>query len=198
MKIRMFNTWFVSGAVAALAVSLGGVLAFAPQPSSAAPKSFSAYVDGEGNISLPTGYRTQWAFLGAWFVPDQPKARGPGLHDVFTRERSVSAYLRDGSFPDATVLVKEIRKLESKKLTTGEASWGGDIDHWFVMVKDSKNRFPDNKHWAQGWGWALFYPKDPSVNASKGFRASCWSCHTPAQNTDWVFVQGYPTLRKAE
>lgn len=196
MKIQTYNSWFAWSAVVALVFSVVGVLTLASQPSFAQSKGFSQYVDKQGNISLPKDFRTNWSFLGAWFVPD-PDAKGPGLHDVFTQKKSVAGYLRTGKFPDGTVLVKEIRKLESKKLTTGEASWGAEIDHWFVMVKDSKNRFPKNKNWAQGWGWALFYPKDPSVNASKGFRASCWTCHVPAQNTDWVFVEGYPTLRKA-
>ncbi len=29
------------------------------------------------------------------------------------------------------------------------------------------------------------------------FQKDCIGCHVPAKNTGWVYIQGYPTLRKA-
>ena len=156
--------------------------------------SFSPYVDETGAINLPSGYRSTWAYLGSWVVPDG-KAPGHGYHDVFTQPESVESYKKTGKFPDGTVLIKEIRKVKSDKLTTGDASYAGEIGQWFVMIKDGQGRFPESSNWGEGWGWALFYSKDPGKNVSTDYRKDCIGCHIPAKSTDWVYVQGYPTLR---
>jgi hypothetical protein len=157
-------------------------------------ETFSPYVDEEGKISLPKDYRTEWRFLGAWAVPGK-KAPGRGFHDVFTQPESVEAYKKNGKFPDGTVLVKEIHQIKGGKMTTGQVYWAGDIAQWFVMVKDQQGRFKNNPNWGEGWGWALFKPDNPQKNVSTDFRKDCLHCHVPAQKTDWVFMQGYPTLK---
>ena len=60
--------------------------------------------------------------------------------------------------------------------------------------------FDETESWwvhAQGytWGWARFDAGDTGRNASSNFRADCLGCHIPAQNTDWIYVEGYPTLQ---
>lgn len=42
------------------------------------------------------------------------------------------------------------------------------VKQWFVMIKDTKNRFPKNKNWGDGWGWgwALFKTNSVDTNAS--------------------------------
>lgn len=160
----------------------------------AAGSGFSPYVDENGAISRPEGYRTAWAHLGSWVVPDD-SAPGAGFHDVYTRPESVEAYRKNGTFPDGTVLVKEIRGVKSDDLTTGRASWAGEPAVWFVMIKDAEGRFPENGNWGNGWGWALFKSDAPAKNVSTDFRKDCIGCHLPAEKTDWVFTMGYPTLR---
>jgi hypothetical protein len=157
-------------------------------------ETFSPYVDDQGRISLPKDYRAKWTYLGSWAVP-MKKAPGQGFHDVFTQPESVEAYKKTGKFPDGTVLVKEIRKIDAGKMTTGQAYWAGDIASWFVMIKDGKGRFKNNPNWGNGWGWALFNAKDPNKNVSTNFQTDCIGCHIPAKNTDWVYIQGYPTLK---
>ena len=66
---------------------------------------------------------------------------------------------------------------------------------WFVMVKDQKGRFKGNPNWGEGWGWALFKPADPEKNVSTNYRKDSIGCHIPAKKTDWVYLQGYPTLK---
>ena len=83
------------------------------------------------------------------------------MHNVYLRPEDVRAYRKDGHFPDGTVLVKEITNVSSDKLTTGHSSWSTDVKLWFVMIKDSKGRFPGNDLWGDGWGWALFMAKEP-------------------------------------
>ncbi len=157
-------------------------------------ESFSPYVDAQGKISLPRDYRAKFTYLGAWAVPVE-KSPGQGFHDVFTQPESVEAYKKTGKFPDGTVLVKEIRKINSGKMTTGQAYWAGDIASWFVMIKNEKGRFKDNPNWGEGWGWGLFEAKDPGKNVSANFQKDCIECHVPAKTTDWVYIQGYPTLK---
>jgi hypothetical protein len=157
-------------------------------------ETFSPYVNEQGKISLPKDYRTTWRYLGSWAVP-MKKAPGRGFHDVFTQPEAVEAYKKTGKFPDGTVLIKEIRKIQGGKMTTGQVYWAGDIDSWFVMVKDEKGRFKDNPNWGKGWGWALFKPADPQKNVSTNYQKDCFGCHIPAQKTDWVYMQGYPTLK---
>ena len=156
--------------------------------------TYSPYVSKSGEIQLPDEFRQHWVHLGSWVVTDA-KAPGHGFHDVYTQAETVKVFHDIGKFPDGAVLVKEIRKLGSGKLTTGEAQWATDNAVWFVMVKDTLGRFKGNANWGEGWGWALFEAKNPKVNVSKGFAESCLGCHTPAKKTDWVFVEGYPTLK---
>ncbi len=156
--------------------------------------TFSRHVDAQGTISLPTDFRSRWTHLGSWVV-QQDGAPGQGFHDVYTEPASAAAYRKTGQWPDGATLVKEIRSLQSGALTTGPGLWAGENKVWFVMVKDRKGRFAGNGNWGNGWGWALFDAKNRSVNASANHSKDCMGCHVPAQATDWVFVQGYPTLK---
>ncbi|MBX9606645.1 MAG: cytochrome P460 family protein [Gammaproteobacteria bacterium] len=156
--------------------------------------TFRDYVDAQGRISLPQDFRLHWSHLGSWVVADTA-APGHGFHDVYTQAPAVEAYRQTGKFPDGTVLVKEIRKIDTAAMTTGQAQWAAQPAVWFVMVKNDKGRFSHNTHWDKGWGWALFEAKAPALDIAKSFAETCQGCHTPAQHTDWVFVQGYPTLR---
>lgn len=174
----------------AVFLSVGSVTAVATE---LAEHTFSHYVGPEGEISLPEDFRLHWSHLGSWVV-DDAEAPGPGFHDVYTQPEAVKAYRETGSFPDGAVLVKEIRGIAAGNLTTGPAQWAADTEIWFVMVKDDQERF-ESPHWAKGWGWALFEAKNPEKNVSESFEGTCQGCHIPAQQTDWVFIEGYPTLK---
>lgn len=162
--------------------------------AAAAEANFSSHVDQEGNIERPQHYRPEWVHLGSWIVPAKD-APGAGFHDVYTEPASLRHYRKTGSFPDGATLVKEIRTVQSKELSTGQASWAGEPVMWFVMIKDAKGRFADHPNWGNGWGWALFKSDAPEKNVSANFEKDCIGCHVPAQKTDWVYIEGYPTLR---
>ncbi len=153
----------------------------------------SPYVDKKGNISLPKDYRTSWTHMGSWHLKEGGAA---GMHDVYTEKKYVDAYNETGVWPDGTTIVKEINAFEEGAKTTGHAMWSGKTAQWFVMVKDSKNRFKDNALWGDGWGWALFKPEDTSKQLAKSYQADCMGCHIPAAATDRIFVEGYPVLTK--
>ncbi len=157
--------------------------------------SLSPYVDSEGNITRPTEFREKWTYLGSWVHPEDRKS---GIHNVYTEPGVVEKYKENGGkFPDGAVLVKEVLSEASQDMTTGKGVLHAkdDIVLWFVMVKDEKGRFPDNPKWGDGWGWALYYAKDPSKDVATDYKKDCLGCHIPAKQTDWVYVEGYPVLK---
>ena len=157
--------------------------------------SFSPYVDAEGNIELPKDFRASLVHMGSWFVPDGDAS---GFHDVYTEPETVVEYRRTGKFPDGATLVKELRPHNAGNYTTGtDVSYATeDVKQWFVMIKDTEGRFPDNALWGRGWGWALYKPEDPSVNVATNYQTDCYGCHIPAQGTDLIYIEAYPTLRE--
>ena len=158
--------------------------------------SFSLYVDESGNISLPKDYRQKWAHLGSWAVAKKRGQPVSDMHEVYTQPETIEHFNKTGEFPDGAILIKEVLETKSDTLTTGHASWPTKIKIGFVMVKDQKDRFKDNDHWGDGWGWALFEAKDPTKNVSAGYETSCINCHVPVTDSDWVYVYGYRTLKQ--
>jgi hypothetical protein len=157
----------------------------------------AAVVDEKGNLRVPSDYRTTYQALGSWAVA---KDDGPGskeMHTVYASPGTIAAYRKDGHFPDGTVLVKEVFKATTTKgMTTGTVSSAGALTGWFVMVKDDVGRFPGNKRWGEAWGWSWFDAANPTKTTSKDFRTDCLGCHIPAKATDWIYVFGYPGLKK--
>jgi hypothetical protein len=152
------------------------------------------YVSEDGTISLPADFRTELSHIGSWFVPSGDAS---GFHDVFAQADAVRHFREQGEFPDGTVLVKELRASEAGDYTTGKGTHHATpgLKQWFVMIRDRKGRFPDSPQWGDGWGWALFKPENPAVNASGNYRTDCIGCHLPARATDLVYIEGYPALR---
>ncbi len=167
---------------------------------------FSPYVDAKGQISKPHNFRKNWIHLGSWYVTSGDMSSGDenvsgDMHDVYATPESVKAFEKDGQWPDGTTLVKTVSGTDNKAMTTGNAHRSADIKVWFVMVRDRQNRFPDNQACGEGWGWALFTADDPETNLTKNWKGegfnNCFGCHTPAKNTEWVYIEGYPTVRDA-
>lgn len=156
--------------------------------------AFSPYVDADGAIRRPKDYRDKWTHLGTYMVLNESEA-GHGLHDVYTERSTLQAYKQTGEWPDGATIVKEVRHTRGAQMTTGNAHWGTDMNVWFVMVKDRKARYPKNPIWGEGWGWALFKGSDPDKQVATDYKTDCLTCHVPAKNTDWVYVEGYPLLR---
>ena len=178
------------------------IFVFATSLNGYAKEKFSPYVDANGNIAIPWDFDTHWVFLGTWSIAGEDveqsaAASGHGaaaLHNVYTQPGTVETFRNTGTFPDGTVLIKELLNTETASMTTGKVSRGKNIEGWFVMIKDTKNRFPGNKLWGDGWGWFLF---DADKNlTTKDYQAECLGCHIPAKHSDWIYVDGYPILQK--
>lgn len=161
--------------------------------SHSAEKSFSPYVDENGKISSPKDFRSTMVHLGSWFVPE---GGASGFHDVYTEKETVEVFRKTGKFPDGAILVKELRASSTSDYSTGSgiSHANNNVKQWFVMIKDSNNRFSGNKIWGDGWGWALFKPGPSKKNAATNYKKDCLGCHVPAKEKDWVYTEAYPTL----
>jgi hypothetical protein len=152
--------------------------------------------DANGNLRVPADYRTAYQYLGSWAVAADQGQGSKEIHVVYTSPGTISAYRRDGRFPDGSVLVKEVSETTTGAMTTGNVSSAKMLKGWFVMMKDSKNSHPDNKLWGNGWGWSWFDAATPSKTTSTNYKVDCQPCHIPARASDWIYVQGYPALKQ--
>jgi hypothetical protein len=157
-------------------------------------KAFNGFdlVDKSGNISKPTDYRDKYELLGTYTITD-PK--GDQMHVTYASPGTAAYYRKTGKFPDGAVLVKEIFLTDHAKMTTGDSQWASQMVQWFVKIKDTKNRYPNNPLWGDGWGWALFKADVPDKQVSTNYKKDCLSCHVPAKTNDWTYVQGFPPLK---
>jgi len=153
-------------------------------------------VDAAGNLHVPESYRTTYQFLGSWAVASGQGQSSKELHVVYASPGTLSAYRKDGRFLDGAVLVKEVFETATAGLTTGTVSHAETLKGWFVMVKDGSGRYAGNKLWGDGWGWSWFDAGNPSKTTSTDYKTDCLACHVPAQTSDWVYVDGYPPLKR--
>jgi len=153
-------------------------------------------VDAHGNLHVPDNYRTSYQFLGSWAIAADDGKGSKELHAVLVSPGAIAAYRNDGHFPDGTVLVKEVYSAATGDMTTGSVSRADSLKGWFVMVKGDASRFPGNALWGDGWGWSWFDAATPTQTRSTNYRLNCKSCHVPAQATDWIYVNGYPALKR--
>lgn len=162
-------------------------------------EAYDKYVGPDGGISLPSDYRTSLVFVGTFGIAGGDQEGGQAeFHHVYMDRDSIAHYRRTGTFPDGAIIVKELQKTRALDMTTGRASSRKEDAGWFVMIKDTKGRFPEHGAWGDGWGWALFDPSDRTRSTTRDFKAECTGCHLPAQSTDWVHVWAYPLLDAGE
>jgi cytochrome P460 len=185
----------VVGLLSSVALSLAAYGQTSTTAATNQPKT-EAVVDASGNLRVPADYRTVYQFLGSWAVAADQGGGSKELHVVYASPGAIASYRKDGRFPDGSVLVKEVYETSTAAMTTGTVSHEQKLKGWFVMVKDSKNSHPGNRLWGDGWGWSWFDATDSLKTTSTDYKVNCLSCHVPARASDWIYVQGYPPLRK--
>jgi hypothetical protein len=186
------KTTYVAGVVA-LALS-AAVWQFTPFAAASGAKTDA--VDAGGNLHVPAGYLGKYQFLGTWSVANDEGKGAKQMHVVYASPGTVAAYRKDGRFPDGSVLVKEVYEATTAPMTTGTVSHVQTLKGWFVMVKDDKNSHPGNMLWGDGWGWSWFDADAPMKTTSTDYKSDCLGCHVPAKGTDWIYIQGYPGLKR--
>ena len=162
----------------------------------------AAVFDSDGKLELPTGYRG-WVFVGAPLTPNalnNGHANFPEYHHVYVEKKNVDAYLKTGSFPEGTVIVKELTRVldptfpdGSRTEPSGRGYFNGEYNGIDVTVKDSK-RFANTN----GWGFFPFghHPLPYAKTAAEAPASACAGCHMAnVAKTDMTWVQFYPLLR---
>lgn len=182
-------------AAAALAVAAVAV-ARAQDKGAAAPKPQS--VEAEAVLQVPAvNYRKEWVQLGTFSVlADSPADGAKELHVVYTARQTLEEYLRTGRFPEGAMLVKDVFAARTEALTTGTASYAGDLAGRFVMVKDSAGKLGSGPRFGDGWGWSFYEGAEMKRTITTDYKNDCLGCHEPARGQDLLYLQGYPLLRK--
>jgi len=179
-----------------------GLFLLHARPINAQTQPSTAVFDSDGKLKLPTGYRA-WVFVGAPLTPDalnNGKAGFPEYHHVYIEKKNVDAYLQTGSFPEGTVIVKELTRVldptfpdGSRTEPSGRGYFNGAYNGIDVTVKDSKRFAKTN-----GWGFFTFghHPLPYAETAAEASVAECAGCHIAnVAKTDMTWVQFYPLLR---
>jgi hypothetical protein len=179
----------IAGISAMIAAAVHGQMS--SEAPSNAPRT-EAVVDENGDLRVPDAYRVTYQLLGSWAVAADQGRGSKELHVVYASPETITAYRKDGRFPDGAVLVKEVFQAAAEELTTGTVSHAETLKGWFVM----NGRHAGSKLWGDGWGWSWFDAINASKTTSTDYKVNCRPCHVPVQASDWIYVGGYPPLRK--
>lgn len=143
-------------------------------------------------MKFPANYR-EWIYLSSGVGMTYGPARAlvqqdhPDIDNVFVNPDAYQYFLANGTWPDKTSLVLEIRNSATNGSINRGGFFQGDTMAIEVHVKDK--RFEG--------GWAFFDFAGANRAAGKPFpkSASCFSCHEQHGAVDTTFVQFYPTLQ---
>jgi hypothetical protein len=139
-------------------------------------------------MAVPDNYR-EWVFLTSSLDLNYDTAAEPGMHmldNVFVDADAYRAFLKTGTWPEQTVMIKENRVAESAGTLSKRGRFQTGVMNLEIHVKD-KARFPG--------GWAFFVSSDGKADGRlMPQSASCYSCHQDHGAVDTTFVQFYPTL----
>ena len=187
---------------AAASLLTASLLLLNSRPVAAQTQHSTAVFDADGKFELPSGFR-RWVFVGAPLTPNglnNGKAGFPEYHHVYVEEKNLNAYLKTGSFPEGTVIIKELTRVldptfpdGSRTEPSGRGFFNGVYNGIDATVKDSK-RFPTTN----GWGFFTFghHPLPYAKTAAESPVTECAGCHIAnVAKTDMTWVQFYPILR---
>jgi hypothetical protein len=162
----------------------------------------TAMFDSQGKLKLPAGFR-EWVFVGAPLTPNglnNGKANFPEYHNVYIEKKNVDAYLKTGTFPEGTVIIKELTRVlnptfpdGSRNEPSGRGYFNGELNGIDASVKDTKRFAKTN-----GWGYFTFghHPRPYTQAAEEAPATECASCHQSfVAKTDMTWIQFYPLLR---
>jgi hypothetical protein len=148
---------------------------------------------GSDKMAVPGDYR-DWVFLTSSLDLNYSTASEPStmhmLDNVFVNRDAYKAFLKTGTWPDQTVMVKENRMAESVGTLSKSGRFQTGVMNLEIHVKD-KARFADRF----SGGWAFFVSSDGKADGRlMPQSANCYSCHQDHGAVDTTFVQFYPTL----
>ena len=166
-----------------VAAAFAGGLVAAAQAVPEAP----AYT-AKGELQPPSDYR-RWVYLSSGYDMSYAATQMPGMSvfdNVFVDPAAYAAFLRDGTWPDKTVMVLEARQGQQNGSINKAGHFQTARVAMEVHVKDVA-RFKD------GWAFFTFDGDGPGKLIDRS--AACYSCHAQHAAVDTTFVQFYPTLK---
>jgi hypothetical protein len=186
-----------------------------PVAAAAQSEQSSAVFDSQGRMQLPDPHVfRRWVFVGAPLTPNglnggtaacgTPKSPCktpfPEFHHVYIEQKNVDAYLKTGTFPEGTVIVKELTLVlnptfpdGSEKEPSGRGFFNGRYNGIDASVRDSKRFAKTN-----GWGYFTFghHALPYEKTAAEAPVSECAGCHLAnVASTDMTYIQFYPILR---
>ena len=144
----------------------------------------------DNKLVVPGDYR-RWVFLTSSLDLNYSTATPAAdqmhmLDNVFVNPEAYASFLKTGTWPDKTVLVKENRVAQSAGTLSKSGRFQSGVMNMEIHVKDAA-RFAG--------GWAFFVSADgKAAGTLRPPSASCYSCHRDHGAVDTTFVQFYPTL----
>src|SRR5437899_2749402 len=200
--------------VVVLGVGLVGAIltVLAPRPVAAQTEQSAGLYDSAGRAKLPTGFRA-WVFVGAPLTPEGlnngkfnchadgtncTKSNFPEYHHVYIEKTNVDAYMKTGTFPEGTVIVKELTRVlnpvfpdSSRKEPSGRGYFNGAYNGIDMSIKDSKRFAKTN-----GWGFFTYghHPLPYEKTSAERPAAECAGCHiSNVADTDMTWIKFYQT-----
>jgi len=206
LTLKSSHLLLAAGLIAGTLAVTGGALISKEVSAQNGPSVSCATFMADGKVLRPVNWR-QWVFVGTPLRPNalyDGKAAFPEFHNVYIEPGAYAHYARTGGLPEGTQIAKELVMIRApgganKDGSTDEVSGTGYFEGEFVglelTVKDATDRFTDNKLWGDGWGWAFFGAGGRVKTTTKDYKAECLTCHIPAKENDWIYVEGYPALK---
>jgi hypothetical protein len=151
-------------------------------------------------VTIPAGYR-DWHFISVGHLAGRSLNLAGGnlkqLRAQLGNDIAIKAF-REGKvpFPDGAMIAalhwnEVLSEGNNKVLASGfpgaglQSSFAGSAENAQFMVKDSKKYAATG-----GWGFADFKNGKPGDEA---LHKTCFPCHAPAQDRDFVFARYAPT-----
>jgi hypothetical protein len=142
----------------------------------------------DGQLKFPANYR-EWVYLSTGIDMNYRPNAGMNhsmFDNVFVNPESYKYFVANGTWPDKTMLVLEVRGAETKSAINKAGHYQTtEVMGREVHVKD-ESRFPGK--------WAFFGFDDASTAKMFPTEMECYSCHAQHTAVDTTFVQFYPTL----
>src|SRR5579871_3602205 len=167
-----------------VAVMLAASCALAASAGTPVGSSATAFTT-EGRLPFPDGYR-EWIYLTSGLDMTYLERQEMGGHsmfdNVFVAPGAYREFMRSGSWPEGTEIVKEARVAAEKgSINRGGKFQSGEPTDVEVHIKDSR-RFAG--------GWAFFaFGTSRAPAAQIPVAADCYSCHRDHGLVDTTFVQ---------
>jgi len=145
----------------------------------AAVMSYMAFAD-EGKVPYPDNYRS-WAHVKSMVIKDGHPLENPfkGVDHVYANPKAHRGMV-DGNYVDGSVLVFDLLNYQEKDNTIQE----GERKLVGIMHKDAKKYAKTG-----GWGFEAFAKSSKTQRLANDGGMSCFACHTPQKDSDYVFSQ---------